>query len=305
MRSPYRSPVINKKTTPIRPIKSSPLDILKTQNVKRTKFKGTYLQGILGLVYFLKKYPNVCSPIDKLASRDDDYSFKWDCVNRKRTILPPRAFFDTWKKCLNNKKIDTIIVPLNLERVNGCRKGAYGHANYFIYSKKQKTIERFEPNGGINSTRKDFFQSNLIDGAFKEWFAKRPSLQITRYLTPMQVCPRGGFQDVQSREALKVLGDPGGFCAAWNLWYINLRLANPNKDPDKLVEKAVKALNTPSKTRTAFIRNYSQFIRDQSHKIFEKAGIKNITLKKNKVLVFNPLAWKIINEEVIKLISRY
>ena len=279
---------------------SPPLDILKTPMVKRTDFKGTYLQGLIGLVYLMNKYPDACTTVNNVTGKTSDFAFTWTCVNRKRTIIPPRDFIKNWKKCLKNKKIKTIVVPMRLENLNGCRKKNVGHANYFIYSKKRKTIERFEPNGGAVSIDKRFFQSDKIDAAFRDWFFKRPELEITTYLTPMQLCPKGGFQDAQAKEALKVLGDPGGFCLAWNLWYVNLRLNNPDKDPDKLIIKAIKALNTPSKTRTAFIRNYSQFILNESQKVFKKINVK--TIKGRKMY---PHMFKRFNEEIGKLLANY
>ena len=47
-----------------------------------------------------------------------------------------------------------------------------------------------------------------------------------------------GFQNI-SNDSLNIrLGDPGGFCLAWSLWFLELKLNNPDEDNHLLVKNA-------------------------------------------------------------------
>lgn len=51
--------------------------------------------------------------------------------------------------------------------------------------------------------------------------------------------------------------DPGGFCAAWSLWYANLRLANPDRTRKEVIQRSISTIKESDITFTNFIRNYS------------------------------------------------
>jgi hypothetical protein len=70
--------------------------------------------------------------------------------------------------------------------------------------------------------------------------------------------------------------NPVGFCSVWSLWYIELRISNPDKDPDDLIDEAITAIRQVEEERerqghgkgsfTDFIRRYSlKIVRLHSH----------------------------------------
>ena len=38
-------------------------------------------------------------------------------------------------------------------------------------------------------------------------------------------------------------GDPVGFCSAWSMWYLEMRLKNPKLEPSSLYYKAIKKIS--------------------------------------------------------------
>ena len=99
-----------------------------------------------------------------------------------------------------------------------------------------------------------------------------------KYYTPEDFCPIKGYQLYNN-----VLGknntlenDPGGFCAAWSIHYIDLRLSNPDVEPEKLIKRSIddilkKELNNKTKSVGGLfkrsIRNYSTFIIEENKTI--------------------------------------
>ena len=66
--------------------------------------------------------------------------------------------------------------------------------------------------------------------------------------------------------------DPGGFCGAWSLYFLDLKLSYPDYNTEKLLNKAFTALKNDKNSFRTFIRNYSDFVINQRKKIVKKYG---------------------------------
>ena len=64
--------------------------------------------------------------------------------------------------------------------------------------------------------------------------------------------------------------DPGGFCGAWSLYFLDLKLSYPDYNTGKLLSKAFTALQKDKNSFRSFIRNYSNFIISQRSKLVKK-----------------------------------
>ena len=232
----------------------------------KTTFQGTAWYDLVAMLYLHYKYPKACIVIpdplsdyklaitkntkDRLHLRN--LELIW--VESKNDFSIPKGLWKTVKNCLDSDA-DFIILPLTL----GCKYSSW-HANILIYDKRSKELERFEPNGyiiesqcynpvGLNNKIKDLFNNNVKKDMIKTVYE------------PQDFCPYFGFQRIQAVEkGEKKDTDPYGFCAAWTMWYADVRLANPNKSRDKVIELAMEKIKSNPDSFTSFIRSYAEFL---------------------------------------------
>ena len=107
------------------------------------------------------------------------------------------------------------------------------HANYIIYDIEKNIIERFEPHGSTTPPGLNY-NPDILDNILITRF-KEINEDIT-YLKPKNYLPKIGFQllDIFENNKKKI-GDPGGFCALWAIWYVDMRLTYQEYDRKKLV----------------------------------------------------------------------
>ena len=58
------------------------------------------------------------------------------------------------------------------------------------------------------------------------------------------------------------LGDPGGFCAVWCLWFASNRIKYPDVKPNKLITTLVNKIKYNNLSFKNMVRNYSKEITD-------------------------------------------
>lgn len=273
------------------------IDIIKKKNTDYTIFSGSGLNELMGYVYLKNKYPNLCFVLNK-----DKMYKKLDNINRY--IIDYYSYNIIWDKELiipgfitkDILKMDCrfIVLPITLIPIN---ENESIHANYLIIDTINKTMERFEPHGGLSQ---NYYATEKLDDDIYNFFGDK---RYT-YYKPIDYIPIVGFQTLQSYEnyvfLLNRIGDPEGFCASWGIWYLDLRLSNPDIHPKELVINSIKKLIKVKEQFTDFIRNYSGFLINQRNKLFEKI------FKNNKVLVeekLNKSQVKKINDYVYKKLS--
>ena len=257
--------------------------VLKKRKVKDTKFIGSGLDLIFGLIYLAEKYKNLDIPIKfdtKYGySRDDfmNYGIRYDCEyfeKKQKLILPINddVFFNLVKK--SKKRFVAIFLYIKW----GCLNNN-AHFNAILFDKENKTVERFEPYS-VFSEKKYYNVVKNFDKDFSKLIKKHLGLDY-KYVIPSNFCPTVGFQEKEENSLLSVLtaktmgnydfkSDPGGFCGAWVLYFLNLRIANPNVKTKVLLKNIYKYLDSDKHSFRTFIRNYSNSIYKQRAKLLKK-----------------------------------
>ena len=123
--------------------------------------------------------------------------------------------------------------------------------NICIYDKKNKTLERFDPHGSrLTNPEIDFELERVINNNMPN--------TVKKVYGPLDICPLIGFQWVQvSENEIYDKTDPVGFCVAWGMWYVELRLSNPKQTQKQVIEFALEIFKKEGRNLTSFIRNYN------------------------------------------------
>ena len=146
----------------------------------------------------------------------------------------------------------------------------HAHSNIILFDFKKQTCERFEPYGfSTDDTRFDTRMRHFLKNSLLPFKMK--------YLKPLN---DEDFQETEEHQisdsafSVEVISsDPGGYCAAWCIWYIEMRLRYSNLTREQLVSKInlkIKKLDTSVRE---LIRNYSEYLIRVSDKIMEKKGL--------------------------------
>ncbi len=253
----------------------------KYEQTEMCYFVGLSVDVLIGLLYLLEKHPNTGSTLTTNFIKNSDLcsylsiigfetNTKCEFMNFEIVWIYKRLFFSenfeaNFKKCINNNKIRFIIIPLGIEIVEG------SHANYIIFDKQTFEIERFEPYGSNSPSNYDY-NEHLLDSIlafkFNEMYVN------IKYISPMKYLPKISFQYLDTYERkTKKIGDPGGFCALWSIWYTDMRLTYPDYDRKILAEKLLKDIRMEGLSFKNLIRNYSLNITTVRDNVFKLAGI--------------------------------
>lgn len=139
------------------------------------------------------------------------------------------------------------------------------HANILLYDFKNKTITRFEPYGNT-----EILDNNLDDIISEEltWNTQ------FKYIKPSQYMSGSGLQSLSDENNIinKKPGDFGGFCLAWCLWFIEMKLTNHNISTENLINKSIKKI-IKNNSLIEYIRSYSNKITKQKYNIYKKINL--------------------------------
>ena len=230
-------------------------------------FTGSMLDVLIGLMFLIKKHSNACTtlgnnhtPNDELCTfyksmglimngRCEFINFEIVWIDYKLYMI--ENFSELFVKCINSKA-RFVIIPLGIEMKSG------SHANYLIYDKHVKEIERFEPHGGTTPIGFNY-NSHFLDNILSDYF-KSIDKDI-QYISPDEYIPKIGFQLMDSQEEnRKRIGDPGGFCALWSIWYVDQRLTYYTYDRKTLVNELFENIKAQGISYRNMIRNYSKHV---------------------------------------------
>jgi ankyrin repeat protein len=256
-------------------------NITSDNNLTICTFTGSTLDILMGLIYLLQKHKSTCSTINKnfmdnnelckfyrtmginMNTRCEFLNFEVVWVYNKLYLT--KEFHDNFRKCMNNKNKRYVIVPLGIEIKEG------SHANYLIYDKITKEIERFEPHG--SSTPPGFnYNTNLLDKLLESRIKEIDPDLI--YISPSQYLPKIGFQLLDISESKrKRIGDPGGFCALWAIWYVDMRITYPDIPRKKLVNRLINQIKKQNISFKNMIRTYASDIINIRDNILNKQKV--------------------------------
>jgi hypothetical protein len=228
------------------------------------KFRGSMPIEIAYLQYLQKIVPNTC--ISKARFEFDRITLKLSEVYSKRHNYKPGSVITDIKKCFRTKKRFVVVwfslKTRNIKIKRGKRKQGR-HANSLIFDKKYKTVTRFEPHGG----KKD----KWVKVHILKWM--RSNLPGWSYKEPSSYCPYYGPQtkaykakkdlDPRKFDPVFLAKEAGGFCAAWNLFFIHLRIVNPNKTDKEVMNIMMNWTQTQLANK---IRHFAAFVCKQTKK---------------------------------------
>ena len=273
----------NKKCSKPYPLKKGYMciSLSEGQNLNVCTFTGSTLDILIGLIYLLKKHTNACSTFSKnfsenkelckfyksigiiMNTRCEFLNFEIVWVLNKLYLV--ENFYDNFRRCISRNDKRFVIIPIGIEMRQG------NHANYILYDKVNKQVERFEPHGssvplGLN------YNGPLLDDVLEIRF-KEIDNEI-KYIRPKDYLPKIGFQllDIYERNKKKI-GDPGGFCALWAMWYIDMRLTYKEMKRETLVKKMIQTIKSQNISFKNLIRNYAINILNIRDKILNKANL--------------------------------
>ena len=211
--------------------------------------------------YLVLNYPLVMNTeLEKYYSEMGiDYPYKLDFSNIEivwsfQKIFFPSFFNEEVKKII--KKAEYTAIPIGIETSVG------SHANILFWDIKNKTLERFEPNGAnypIELNYNPKLLDDIIISKFKEF---QPDI---KYYAPNTFLPNISFQILENLETekCKKIGDPNGFCAVWCIWWVYQRLLNINNvkiDITHIANELIKNIKLNNQGFKNIIRNFSNSI---------------------------------------------
>ena len=259
------------------------LDIKKYQH--HTKFTATIMDIKIYFIYLSNKYKNLYIPkINNPNNIHTNYSWIISYEKNKIDIHP------NLNMNINNirreNKHDYALLFLSQTLDNDLK-----HANIILYDLKNLTIERFEPYGddGIESEIDDILDEEL------SWNTGM------KYLRPNDYLPKPGYQLLSNENNIynQKVGDFGGFCLGWCIWYVEHRIKNSKIDSITLNKKTLEKMLRLDDSLNEFIRNYSNKLFDEKYKI-----LKNIC-PENKCIKEKTISNVILSNEEIDKIDNY
>lgn len=257
------------------------INLDNTSKVEFCSFTGITLDILIGLIYLLQKHSFASSTINANFIENDELCnyyksigimtrIKCEFLNFEIVWIQQKLHFSTdfeknFEQIIKKPKKRFIIIPLGIELKIG------SHANYLLYDKKLNQIERFEPYGATSPPNFNY-NSALLDQILKSKFEKL--VTNIKYIKPSDYLPKIGFQFLDSAEKKShKIGDPGGFCALWAIWYVDQRLTYYDIDRKMLVNKMLKEIKLRNISFKDLIRNYSKNIIKIREDIFSSANI--------------------------------
>ena len=261
-------------------------DDIPTNNIQFCTFTGSTLDIILGLIYLLNKHTNSCSTIPsnfvenkQLCSTYNNagvvISNKCEFLNFEIVWVYNKIHFienldNLIDKCMYNDSKRFIIIPIGIELNQNY------HANYLIIDKELCEIERFEPHGssspfGFNYNSK--LLDKILEKKFSELLNKKLKKPI-KYFKPSDYLPKISLQllDITEKKKKKI-GDPGGFCALWSIFYTDFRMTYKDIPREKIINYIINLIKEQNISYKNLIRNYAFKIIELRDNILSKANL--------------------------------
>ena len=287
-------------------------DDITTNDIKFSSYVGIGLDIVCGLLYLKNKYPKVSTTLtsDFIENNNLEEYYKKNGIQKGLSdflnyeiiwsfhkLFIPLNIKTTIDSFKNDATKEYLIFPVGIELSNGA------HANILLYQKSTNTMERFEPYGKDFPPGFNYIPGNLdlnIKNLFNNYFNSDDNKFI--YISPSEYSTKIGLQLLDSIEYSKEknIGDPGGFCAAWSLWYAEMRINNSDIERQDLINRLINSIRLKRVSFRSVIRNFTKNITDLRDKLLTSANIDiNKWLNDN----YTQNEYDIIINQIIKLIG--
>lgn len=242
------------------------INFLQPKEINITHFSSATEHYITYLMYILDKY-DITIPIltsQNILSENLTEKYKNQpkiqyLINKYIQISPCLInHLIIWK----NEKVNFIPPQMKLAINDTIAAGAkyillkltivskeINHANIIIYDVRNNKIERFDPYGAIT------YIGNGVDDYLRKYFSD------INYLSPVDTCKGISFQTFadENNYLNHVRNDPDGFCLAWCLWFIEVKMNNQMVPSKKLIKKMIETIVIFDNINS-YIRNYSEHL---------------------------------------------
>jgi ankyrin repeat protein len=288
------------------------LDVIHLANVELTTYLGISIDILSGMLYLQQKFKNVCTSLTSNLIDNPNLISYYKSNGLKKGLYGDFLNFEivwsfqkffyptTLKKSLDKFMLDDsyryFIIPIGIELTHAA------HANIILFDKQMMTIERYEPYGkdwppgfNYNPDKLDLNLENLFKNLLEN------TIEI-KYYAPKVYEQKIGLQiiDINEHNISKNIGDPGGFCAGWSLWYVEMRIINENIGIFELIPKLIHNIRTKRIYFRTIIRSYTKHITDVRDKILNTA---NLDINKWFNDNYTIEEWDNVNKIIQKLIK--
>ena len=267
--------------------KSYCINDLNLETIKFSSYTGITLDILVGMIYLKNKYNNVQTSLtaDFISNEKLEKYYKSNGIQKSQfdeflnfeiiwsyqKIFYPNILKQIIDTFIKDQSKQFLIIPIGIELSNGA------HANILLYDKEHNSLERYEPYG------KDFppgfnYNPEYLDHNLKNLFINYftdVSNQPFKYYKPSTYEQKIGLQLLDTIEYSKEknIGDPGGFCAAWSLWYIEMRISNIKIEKGELLQKLINYIRLKKVSFRSVIRSFTKNITDIRDEFLNKADI--------------------------------
>ena len=131
-------------------------------------------------------------------------------------------------------------------------------------------MERFEPSGGDHPIEYNY-NPELLDFHLQNFFNEK--FKNLKYFQPNKYEMNVGFQTMEIVDINKKIGDPNGFCGAWCIWWVNMRIKNTQISREKLFIELVKTIRRNNLSFKTIIRSFSKQITDLRDGLLKKVSL--------------------------------
>jgi hypothetical protein len=270
------------KTLPIVNEKDN-INLTEYQYVHSNMFQSRFTDVGIFVYYLREKYKKSNTPLyipiykgdDVIPEWDDDMklpdellnfnnNFPWIIIwnNENSYWIHPHLNELIKKNSSNNSKNNSTnnykaaCVFLSLRLPDGGL-----HAGVLFYNFETNVIERFDPYG--NTTSIDGKLDIILGEKLTEGLdSASGSASGWKYCSPGCYLPVSGFQTLSDENNIlnQKMGDFGGYCLAWCIWYVEHKLNNMKVEPKDLVRKTINRLMNMNIKPMEYIRNYANYI---------------------------------------------
>lgn len=235
-------------------------NVLNTDVNKKTKFisLGSAKTALLATMFVLSKYKYgyLINPQKVVAPKTKaSYAilWTWNKETKKFVLSIPEGYWEAWNEAMYNHEVRFIVTLVSLT------SSQHGfHANVLIYDKVSHEMERFD---GLGSLVHESFGVDEFDEEIIKFFNDAKGVYVPdkfKYFRPIDYCPKVIYQ---YKEMDEIVGfkDTSGSCANWRLWYIDIRLANPNLTRKQVIALSLKKIEHFGSYQR-FIKSYQYYI---------------------------------------------
>lgn len=133
------------------------------------------------------------------------------------------------------------------------KKTIFAHANTLLLDQEKKTIEYFEPNGlGILPNEvgnEKFFYETIFSQII-------PDYDSYTFIPTLEFCPSISFHGLMDQKIPYPQFTKWGYCLSWTMYYIEMRLLNPNLTQKDLVFYMLEEFKIPGSMTTELTSAY-------------------------------------------------